>query len=57
MNTLNDFEKLQSLLIYYNFKNIEDLYNYIDYLENVKSDYEFLKRQIDILHDKTQELF
>lgn len=44
-----DFQELDELMSSYTFKNITELWRYIDYLEHEQKKYEDLKDQIVLL--------
>ena len=50
-------DTIQALLKSCGLDTIEQLWNYIDYLENVKRDHDLLKSQVCSLYSKMQELY
>ena len=48
---------MDTILQKYEFKTVGELWNYIDYLENVKVDYESLKEKVNSLKHFTDQLY
>lgn len=48
---------LDDILQKYEFKTASELWNYIDYLENVKADYELLKEKVNSLKILMDQLY
>lgn len=50
-------KNIEALLKSCGCSNLEQLRNYIDYLKQVKEDYEFLKSQVCSLYSKIKNLY
>lgn len=54
---MNNKLTLQDLLNTHDFESIEDVIGYIDYLEEVQADYEYLKEKFKNLIDEIDKLY
>ena len=50
-------KNLEGLLLSCGCRDINELWGYIDYLEHVKQDYEFLKARVRATYDIMQQLY
>lgn len=50
-------QTLEQLLKYYECSSIQELWNYIEYLKDVRSDYEWLKKKVKNLASEINEMY
>ena len=50
-------QTLEQLLKHYECNSIQELWNYIEYLKDVRSDYEWLKKKVKNLASEINEMY
>lgn len=50
-------QTLEQLLKYYECSSIQELWNYIEYLKDVRSDYECLKKKVKNLASEINQMY